>query len=178
MHLKHFFNKFYNTIDILASQDNFIYETNKLLSACKADPCHYRGDRLSNHSGKANYVLCSLRLIDIVLYFCRWRVLDKKTAAAVRRVLLNSCYNIYSQSIFSFVWNTHCFVKIKLIIFQQIFRVYPFYKMAANLNPQYEQIGKAFVEQYYNIFDNVATRWVNELNPILMWKLNSINDYL
>lgn len=30
--------------------------------------------------------------------------------------------------------------------------------MAANLNPQYEQIGKAFVEQYYNIFDNVATR--------------------
>ena len=33
--------------------------------------------------------------------------------------------------------------------------------MAANLNPQYEQIGKAFVEQYYNIFDNVATRWVN-----------------
>ena len=44
--------------------------------------------------------------------------------------------------------------------------------MAANLNPQYEQIGKAFVEQYYNIFDNVATRWVNELNPILRWKLN------
>ena len=50
--------------------------------------------------------------------------------------------------------------------------MYPFYKMAANLNPQYEQIGKAFVEQYYNIFDNVATRWVNELNPILRWKLN------
>ena len=55
-------------------------------------------------------------------------------------------------------------MKIKVTNFQQIFRVYPFYKMAANLNPQYEQIGKAFVEQYYNIFDNVATRWVNELN--------------
>ena len=26
------------------------------------------------------------------------------------------------------------------------------------LNPQYEQIGKAFTEQYYNIFDNAATR--------------------
>ena len=44
--------------------------------------------------------------------------------------------------------------------------------MAANLNPQYEQIGKAFVEQYYNIFDNVATRWVNELNSTLMCELN------
>ena len=33
--------------------------------------------------------------------------------------------------------------------------------MTSNLNPQYEQIGKAFTEQYYNIFDNVATRWVS-----------------
>jgi len=30
--------------------------------------------------------------------------------------------------------------------------------MSANLNPQYEQIGKAFTEQYYNMFDNPATR--------------------
>ena len=36
----------------------------------------------------------------------------------------------------------------------------------SNLNPQYEQIGKAFVEQYYNIFDNVATRCVISLYDI------------
>ena len=36
--------------------------------------------------------------------------------------------------------------------------MYLFVRMAANLNPQYEQIGKAFVEHYYNIFDKVATR--------------------
>eukprot|EP00088_Acartia_fossae_P014032 TRINITY_DN17477_c0_g1_i2.p1 TRINITY_DN17477_c0_g1~~TRINITY_DN17477_c0_g1_i2.p1 ORF type:complete len:144 (+),score=34.66 TRINITY_DN17477_c0_g1_i2:37-432(+) len=27
-----------------------------------------------------------------------------------------------------------------------------------SLNPNYEQIGKAFTEQYYNMFDNPATR--------------------
>jgi len=30
--------------------------------------------------------------------------------------------------------------------------------MSANLNPQYEQIGKAFIDQYYQMFDNPATR--------------------
>ena len=49
-------------------------------------------------------------------------------------------------------------MKIKVTNFQQIFRVYPFYKMAANLNPQYEQIGKAFIDQYYQMFDNPGTR--------------------
>jgi hypothetical protein len=27
------------------------------------------------------------------------------------------------------------------------------------LNPNYEPIGKAFTEQYYNMFDNPATRY-------------------
>ena len=49
-------------------------------------------------------------------------------------------------------------MNIKVTIFHQISE-YLLLKMS-NLNPQYEQIGKAFVEQYYNIFDNVATRWV------------------
>ena len=31
-------------------------------------------------------------------------------------------------------------------------------KLSMSLNPNYEAIGKAFTEQYYNMFDNPATR--------------------
>ena len=57
-----------------------------------------------------------------------------------------------------------CFVNIKVTIFHKISECL-FLKMS-NLNPQYEQIGKAFVEQYYNIFDNVATRCVISLYDV------------